>query len=588
MSPRHEELIAGYFDGSLSEGERTELLQAVRVSVDVADAFADELEIHRLLDFSGGRNQDSDRKAEARIHHFVQASHEDTKFFEQVKRRALAPAPAARRRSLASARRRTRPGSLGPLFIAAGVLLGLVVVLAISTSGPAPTSRTAERDLVPPPTDTLRETARTHAVPPEPARVPPPHGKPKPSPAAKPGKSRVEDKVREPGSATPPPRPSQPPRRRPGTEVLRAAVAVLKSIEGTAELSGTAGGPARPGAKLISGQGVRTVGPDSRAVLAYPDGTRLELGPDTAVRELTAGAGGKRLTLDQGELAAAVTRQPPGRPMIVGTPHAEARVLGTTLKLEVLRGKLEWTRLDVTEGKVRLTRRSDGRHVDVRRGQVAVAREGTRLAARALPAVLLTEDFDRGRWGPAWTVTGDPRSTLTWKVEGGYLSRPFTQQVTPDKIVGGGKRRSLALVTRRAFPIRPETPIRVRYRQWQSNSDTKFFNWISLTDAGDLVIMRRGDEIRIYRPQGSVILWQKAVSGGARWETVEVWLTPDEIALRMDGATLYTGMNPSRGRAVRLSLSGNATIRLDQDSEIRLDDIEVSRMTPEDFEKIRR
>ena len=46
-------------------------------------------------------------------------------------------------------------------------------------------------------------------------------------------------------------------------------------------------------------------------------------------------SGGKRLILAKGAVRGVIAKQPKEQPMIIETPHAEAKVVGTTLKLVV-------------------------------------------------------------------------------------------------------------------------------------------------------------------------------------------------------------------------------------------------------------
>jgi hypothetical protein len=91
--------------------------------------------------------------------------------------------------------------------------------------------------------------------------------------------------------------------------------------------------PARTAQGISPGQGVET-GPRSEVVLRYPDGTRLEVGPDTRLEDLQT-QGGKRVSLARGVVWAEVSRQPKDEPMIFRVPQGEAKVLGTTLRLVV-------------------------------------------------------------------------------------------------------------------------------------------------------------------------------------------------------------------------------------------------------------
>ncbi|HEX7897489.1 MAG TPA: FecR family protein [Planctomycetota bacterium] len=114
---------------------------------------------------------------------------------------------------------------------------------------------------------------------------------------------------------------------------------------------------------------------DGRATLKYPDGTSLVLGPGTRVRELAP----NRVSLTRGSLAAEVT--PRADPLVFSTPHGDAKVLGTSLKLAVEKAS---TRLEVTEGRVRLTRGGDA--VDVAAGHFAVAAGDVKPEAKTLVA----------------------------------------------------------------------------------------------------------------------------------------------------------------------------------------------------------
>jgi hypothetical protein len=109
----------------------------------------------------------------------------------------------------------------------------------------------------------------------------------------------------------------------------------------------------------------------------------------------------------KGRLDASVARQ--DRPFTLATPHGDAMVLGTTLRLRVEDGA---TRLDVLDGKVRFAR-PDGRSVDILGGHYALSGE---LASRALlsrvrfeaalprrPDVLFLEDFEANDWKRRWS-----------------------------------------------------------------------------------------------------------------------------------------------------------------------------------------
>ncbi len=148
--------------------------------------------------------------------------------------------------------------------------------------------------------------------------------------------------------------------------------------------------------------------PPHLALVEFADGTRIRLEGDSAVDRITSDPA-KRVVLRSGSLWVEAARQPAGRPMICETPQAEACVLGTVFSLKV---DGESTRLEVREGKVRLTRLRDRRSVVVLSGQYAVAAPGVELAARPLPIdqiVLLPRDV-RERGGE-WTLARDGQAS---------------------------------------------------------------------------------------------------------------------------------------------------------------------------------
>jgi hypothetical protein len=164
------------------------------------------------------------------------------------------------------------------------------------------------------------------------------------------------------------------------TEVL------IERAEGEVFVSG--GGPrapGRPGEPLRAGQNLETGPGKSLAVLAFPDGSRIEAKPDTLLRDIrerngTGPGAGKSFTLQHGSVWAQVRPQPADRPLIVQTPRGEARVLGTIFTLRVDPDAKGSLRLDVQEGKVRFTRSSDSRSVDVAAGHSASSGQGADLA----------------------------------------------------------------------------------------------------------------------------------------------------------------------------------------------------------------
>jgi len=142
---------------------------------------------------------------------------------------------------------------------------------------------------------------------------------------------------------------------------------------------------------------------------------------------------GKGITLTRGTMAAEVTRQPAGRPLVILTPHAEARVLGTSLRLTVDPDPATGTRLEVLEGRVKLTRLSDRKTAEVPSGHSAVAAVGVEPAGKRL--YLFADDFEGGTlalWrvpphGKLWRIVRNP-SGRGFVLEGGTRSDSTTQR----------------------------------------------------------------------------------------------------------------------------------------------------------------
>jgi ferric-dicitrate binding protein FerR (iron transport regulator) len=329
---------------------------------------------------------------------------------------ALDRAPARPRAARANGTAR-RSGPAWAWAAAAG-LLAAVTVFALAhrptpRRAPAPTAKAEPGE---------PEGARSAAepAPPPPERPAPVERKPDPPAAPEPGGPKPPSLPAPPKPAPSPAAPEPKPAETPvapekpvfANETVAAAVA-LEQVQGEVFRLGP-DGPARvqEGDGLLPGQGVETKGAPSRARLRYPDGTRLELGPGTVVREFHdlefQGARGKRVAVSQGTLLADVVKQPPGRSMVLTTPHAESTVLGTTFRLVVDAAS---TRLEVKEGRVRFARASAKSGVEVKTGQYAVAAAAGEPAARSLSLaeILLLPQHGHVA-GKVWQLVRDPEA----------------------------------------------------------------------------------------------------------------------------------------------------------------------------------
>jgi len=426
---RWTELLGKLFEGTITAEEHAELRE--RAAKD--PALAHELEgllgaEPFLVDALRG-----DEEGEGFVGSVLHALEpgDDTSFVRQVVKKAREDVPASRMRSTPWAFRQRKYGG-GPhrIYWAAGAaaagLFLIVIFLAAgrfgerrdrvaANPGAEPPSTEAGSPSRPekPSTDSRRE-AIEKAPEPDPSRAPvrtdaekpsmPPRVDPAPAPPAevapRPPERRLDDA--RPKEA----RPTEVVRREP-----RAVGAKVEEVHGEAFV--TAGGAKKPlssGNEILEGDGVETGVAGGHVVLKFADGTRVELGPRGAIGELAgAGSRGKRVFVEAGTVRAEVAEQPKDHPMVFATPHGEATVLGTTLRLVVDPDPKVGTRLEVLEGKVRLKNLA-GRTAEVTAGHSAVAAVGVTASPKAL--YLFGDDFDRGTLA-SWR---QPKGRKVWRL----------------------------------------------------------------------------------------------------------------------------------------------------------------------------
>lgn len=131
----------------------------------------------------------------------------------------------------------------------------------------------------------------------------------------------------------------------------------------------TRNGAALPGGniELMAGDVIATAVGKPGAIVYERERTRVALQPST-VLVFGGDAHGKRFELRQGTIEAHVAPQPKDLPMAIETAHVYATVIGTEF---VMRADERATKLDVLDGKVRLTCRVTGRTVKVKAGFAA-------------------------------------------------------------------------------------------------------------------------------------------------------------------------------------------------------------------------
>jgi hypothetical protein len=131
---------------------------------------------------------------------------------------------------------------------------------------------------------------------------------------------------------------------------------------------------------LLTGGTIEGSSPTSWVELECLDGSRVTVAGDS--RLTFSDFDQKVLYLNDGSVASSVKPQNPDSPMLVYTRNAMLEVLGTEFEVE---SDVESTSLDVTEGKVRFKRLSDGQTVEVPANQRVQSAEGLELSAQPIP-----------------------------------------------------------------------------------------------------------------------------------------------------------------------------------------------------------
>lgn len=166
--------------------------------------------------------------------------------------------------------------------------------------------------------------------------------------------------------------------------------------------------PLREGMDIFPGDLIKTGGAGQDAQgsqVRFTDGTTLTLQPASQLT-LVGVDQGKALELFSGALTAEVTSQPPGKPLTILTPHATAVVVGTQFTLRV--GGMH-TRLQVDQGRVRLTRSSDRQSVEVAQAQFVEAGHEGEWTVQSMPPVVAAGDVRHDTPGKDEPRKDEPR-----------------------------------------------------------------------------------------------------------------------------------------------------------------------------------
>ena len=189
-------------------------------------------------------------------------------------------------------------------------------------------------------------------------------------------------------------------------------IATVIGVNGPLQWTGN-GGQLRSdlsvGMKLPGGT-IDGVSPESWFSLQFDDGSVVVTSGNSMLA--FSDLGQKVLHLKAGRLSADVTPQPNGSPMLIHTRSAILEIVGTSFDIDT---DLAATALNVTEGKVRVKRRSDGQLVDVPAQHRVIAAADQDLSISQIPKVAhhwqsRLQDGPRrthGRWLPG-TPGEDP------------------------------------------------------------------------------------------------------------------------------------------------------------------------------------
>jgi hypothetical protein len=336
------------------------------------------------LDEAGSRELAGILATEEGARAFAEFVQEWTLLGQGARQRVAQPQPGTGRkvRKRVPADTTRPPGVAWAIALAAAILFMIAIATPTRHPPPAPVVQAPPATAPPRPAPPPPEVQRAPAPPPEP-ELPPPAPRPAPpdpAPAPAPPPPVV---------APPPPEKAPEPPARPAESktVTRPVIAVVSRVYGDVRVGRR---KAVAGERLSPDEAVEVVGASSDAVLEFPDATRIELGADTLIERIVERAGKKSVVLTRGSAAAVVTKQAAGRAVGMTTPHAEVTVLGTQFSLQV---SADSTRVEVKEGRVRMTRTADGASVELQSGTGAVAAKGQKLESKP---IVFTRHFQDG------------------------------------------------------------------------------------------------------------------------------------------------------------------------------------------------
>ena len=189
---------------------------------------------------------------------------------------------------------------------------------------------------------------------------------------------------------------------RPGAEL---EIAKITGLNGSLQWTGDGGrvfNDLRVGTELPGGT-IEGMTPGSWFELEFNDGSTVTISGNSTLT--FSDYGQKKLHLKEGSVSGNVKPQPAGKPMLIYTRSAMLEVLGTQFEVEA---GLTATMLNVSEGKVRVKRLSDGNTVEVLAKHRVIAAADQEMLPVPVPDSVsrwksqlhLGPDSTYGKWSP--------------------------------------------------------------------------------------------------------------------------------------------------------------------------------------------
>jgi ferric-dicitrate binding protein FerR (iron transport regulator) len=412
---------------------------------------------------------------------------------------------------------------------------------------PAPPKPPAPKE---PEAPRVPEKTRAPEVP-----VPPPPAIAKESGISAPPKPPEEKPAETPAPETPKPDPVPPPA--PPAARTVAVIASLQAVEGKVARGRV---QLQTGDAIFEGDTIEAAA--GHATLTFPDGSRIELNG-----EMTLPVAHK-VSLTQGSIIAEFARQPAGQPFVIATPHAEATVHGTKLRVAVAAE----TKLEVKEGRVKLTRLEDSRSLDVTAGHYAVAAKGAAFATKKTTrgpmmagAAIWGEDFQ------------DPRLVeKDWRIARNGVGASYSAFLEFD-LHPSGEAGDASLMTELSFaaPIRITAEIEFTNRLRGVLAALRLGSW---KEGKDLVHVDL-DEERYYLTVGGKVVTADTGRKNPRRERWSLELRGDgTVVFSVDGRDLLKGKRELSNDDLHLTLLAKSRRETPAGSKLRFENLVLERI----------